>query len=281
MRFAQGFVVLVLLAALALVPRVASAQAGGISDFLSETITDLGTGGPVPIVVGPPPVFVTIPEGTAEPVVFVPMPPRQIDFIEGPGPTQGHLSDRLNISQYEVRIQSDSDPGGLAPRSGSIVIPASALESFQPIRIVASSDGDVTNTTQSDTLTITLGYYGPGTGTIVFSGVIPEPLPEGSPEPVLTVAIPPTFFDIVEPGSTQSIISDYVDILNTIAVRFESSDDLLTSPLTNGFITENFETGGGVRYSLDFVSDVDVPEPASCIVLTMGLLSLGLIGRRR
>src|SRR5436190_18951847 len=163
-------VVLALLAALAVAPKLVFAQAGGLSDSVSETFTNMSTGGAVPIVLGPPPVFFPIPEGTAEPATFITMPARQIDFIEGTGPNQGHVSDRLTISQYDVRIQSDGDPGGLPTGGpGVIRIPAAALESFQPIRIEAFSDGDLPTSSQSDFLTITLGYYGPGTGTVVFS----------------------------------------------------------------------------------------------------------------
>jgi len=288
MRIVQGCIVLGLLAGLALVPRVASAQIGGPSDSLSETIVDLGTGGPVPITVPPPPAFFSFPEASEPFDTVVPLPGREIDFIEGVGPTQGHISDRLSISPYEVRVASDGNPAGLPRRTAnSTFIPFSALETFQPIRIDAKSDGELTNQTQSDSLTITLGYYGPGTGTVVFSGVIPEPLPEGVTEPVLTFVIPPTSFDIEEPpieaGGQQGIISDYVDILTQFQVRFISSDDPAVYgnlPLANGFVLENFETGGGVRYSLDFVSDA-VPEPASFILLSMGLLSWGLISRRR
>ena len=283
MRIVQGCVLLALLAGLALVPRVTLAQTGGPSDSLSETVVDLGTGLSIPLV-APPNVFAPIPEGTGETLsFFVPMPPRQIDFMEGTGPNQ-HLSDRLTISPYEVQVQSDSNPNGLPPRTlpNVIRIPASALEKFQPIRIEAFSDGELTNTTASDTLTITLGWFGPGTGS-VSTFTIP-PVPEGQTEPPLTVFIPPTLFDIEEPpvevGGAQGIISDYVDILNQIQVTFISSDDLPFTPPPNGVVFESLETGGGVRYSLDFFSDA-VPEPATFALLSMGLLSLGLIGRRR
>ena len=282
MRIMHCCIVPALLAGFALVPRVASAQTGALSDILSENITDLSTGAPVPIVFGPPPVIAPIPEDTAEPVLALTMPPRQIDFIEGVGSTQGHISDRLTISQYDVRVQSDLESGLPPGGPGVIRIPASALETFQPIRIEATSDGEFT-TTQSDTLTITLGYYGPGTGTVVFSDVIPEPLPEGVTEPVLAFDIPLTLFDIEEPlietGGVSGIISDYVDILSPVHVEFISSDDLPSSALTNGFVTE-LETGGGVVYSLNFHSDV-VPEPASFALLGVALVAANLFGLRR
>ena len=186
-----------------------------------------------------------------------------------------------------MRVASDGNPLGLPPRTAnSTRIPASALETFQPIRIEAKSDGEIT-ANASDTLTITVGYFGPGTGTVVFAGVIPEPLPEGVTEPVLGFFIPPMFFDLEEPpietGGQLGIISDYVDLVQGVEVRFISSDDPAIYqglPPANGFVLENFETGGGVRYTLDFVSDA-VPEPASIILLGMGLLSWALIDRRR
>ncbi len=282
MRIIQRCASSALVAGLVLVSRMASAQVGP-SDTMTETITDMGTGLPVPIVFGPPPVVVSILEGSAEPVVAMTMPARQFDFIEGFGPNQGHLSDRLTISPYDIRIQSDSDPGGLPPGGpGVIRIPAAANETFQPIRIEAFSDGEQPNGTASDLLTITLGYYGPGTGSVVFSGVIPE-APEGTPEPPLTFTIPLTLFDIEEPlaetGGVPGVISDYFDILSEVQVQFISSDDLQTSPVTNGFVTE-LTTGGGVLYAINFTSDA-VPEPTSLGLLSVALLAAGMFVHRR
>ncbi len=289
MRILRHFALLSLLVALAFVARVASAQAGAESDSLSESAVDL-SGAIVPLVPPIPPLVIA--EGNEPVEAFYPVLPRSIDFRELLSPTQSIISDRLSIlNTYELRVVSDPNPGGLPPRTEADVIriPATARERFQPIRIVAKSDGNVAGTNQeSDSLTITLGYYGPGTGKVVYSASILEPLPEGVTEPVLEFAIPPTRFDVVEPpletGGIDGIISDYVDILTPIQVRFISSDEqgiYANLPPAHGFIFENIETGGGVVYALDFRSDVEIPEPASFILLSMGLLSLGLIGRRR
>jgi hypothetical protein len=286
MNTVRHLTALALLAALFLVPSAALAQTGADSDTLSETVIDLSTGGAVPLL-APPPVFVPIPETpTAEPPLPVPMPAREIDFLEPIGTAQ-FISDRLSISPYEMQVQSD-DEGNLPRRTNATLIPASAFESFQPIRIDARSDGDVTGTTQeSDTLTVTVGYFGPGTGTVVFTGTIPEPLPEGTTEPVLGVAIPPTFFDIeelpIETGGVLGKISDYADILSTIQVRFISSDDqavYLNLPAANGSVFESFQTGGGVVYAVEFRSDA-VPEPASFALLGIAMLASASFGSRR
>jgi hypothetical protein len=290
MRVVNWSLVLALLAGLALVPRVASAQAGALSDSLSETAVD-SAGVPIPL--APPPIFVTIPEVTPEPAGPILIPSRVIDFLEPTGVSQSVISDRLTIGQpgqsYALGVISDDDPGGLPSRAssvGSTLIPASAREAFQPIRIEAFSDGDPNFNGVSDTLTITLGYYGPGTG-LVIKGSIPEPTPEVPTETPLSLTIPPTFFDIEEPsltGGSTGIISDYVDIPQAIVVTFLSSDDpaayegLPIGP--SGFVMETLD-GGGVVYALNFRSDTEVPEPASFALLGVALLAATLFGQRR
>jgi hypothetical protein len=132
-------------------------------------------------------------------------------------------------------------------------------------------------------LTILIGYFGPGTGSVVFSGLIPQP-PEGVAETPLVFVIPPTSFDIEEPtaetGGVQGKISDYLDIITQIEVRFISSDDQSVYGPAFGAVQENIQTGGGLNYALEFRSDV-VPEPASFILLNIGLLSAALLGRRQ
>ncbi len=261
----------------------APAQTGTFSDSLSEAVVDLA-GANVPL--APPTVSFPIPEGQ-EPVDLVfPLPGRQIDFVEET-PVTNIISDRLSISPYEVRVASDPNPGGLPPRTNAIRIPASALESFLPLSILAKSDGNAANPVQelSDSLTITLGSYGPGTGTVIFSEVIPEPLPEGVTEPVLGFVIPPTLFDIVEPpgetGGVDGIISDYVDLLTQIEVRFISSDDpalYANLPPAQGFIVESITAGGGIHYYLDFRSDA-IPEP--CAIGLIGVAATALVTLRR
>jgi hypothetical protein len=276
---------LALLAALFLVPKVACAQTGAVSDTLSESVVDL-SGTVVPLV-APPPVFVSIPETAAgEPPLTVPMPAREINFLEPIG-TANFISDRLSISAYEMLVRSD-DEGNLPRRTSATLIPASAFEVFQPIRIDARSDSEVQSPPNqlSDSLTITVGYYGPGTGTVIFTGTIPEPT-EGATEPVLVATIPPIAFDIEEPpfetGGVQGKISDYADILSTVQVRFISSDDqaiYANLPIAHGSIFENIETGGGIIYAVNFRSDT-VPEPASFALFGLAMLWIGLLGGRR
>jgi hypothetical protein len=90
-------------------------------------------------------------------------------------------------------------------------------------------------------------------------------------------------FDIVEPGAvpgtTQGLISDYVDI-SEVGVTFISSDDQAVYsqyPPAHGFVVEDHLQGGGVTYSLGFASDTKVPEPTSVTLLCIGLLSAGLL----
>src|SRR6478672_2872878 len=148
MRVGQCFVALLILAGLALVPTVASAQTSTASDVLSESFVDTITGLPIPLAVppGPPPLSFSFAEASEPFDVVVTLPPREINFIE---PQTGGISDRLSIlTQYQVRVASDGDPAGLPRRTAnSTLIPASALETFQPIRIIATSDSEFSNQT--------------------------------------------------------------------------------------------------------------------------------------
>jgi hypothetical protein len=278
------------LAGLALAPKLVLAQAGAPnSDLLQEFITDHNAPAAtpdVPMLPGfPPIVSIEIPEvspeGTAQ--VFT-MPGRVIDFREGA--STAPISDRLSFNQYQVGVVSDEEVG-LPPRANAIQIPASALEAFLPISISAFSDGDQVAAAQpeSDHLTITIGYHGRGTGDVT-EFPIPEPVWVGDgTEPIFSHVIPGLSFDIVEPGAvpgtTQGIISDYVDI-SEIGVTFISSDDQAIysqfSP-AHGFVIEDHLLGGSVTYSLGFVSDTNVPEPTSITLLCIGLVSAGLLRR--
>ena len=289
----QFCVVPALLAGLALVPRMASAQAGLESDSLGEIVRDVNPLPPpllgdVPLV--PPAVSYSIGEGSAAetPQVFS-FPGREIDFSELSSSGSLTTSDRLSITPYQVSVQSDDNPNGLPRRTDAVLIPRSAPERFAPFSVLAHSDGNVpgTVTQESDHMTITLGFHGPGTGIKEFDGTLFEPSQEGLAEDFLTHTIAPVHFDVEEPlaesGGKERVISDYVDIVTPIQVRFISSDDphvFANLPPAHGTVFENNLTGGGVTYSLGFRSDA-VPEPASCVLLGTGLLLAGLMGRTR
>jgi PEP-CTERM motif len=293
MRIVSRCAFLAALGALAFVPRVAFSQSGTQSDLLSEIVLDHNGPAAAPDVpLMPPAVSFPIPEGTAEVGLTFTLPGRVIDFREVGATGNGFISDRLIISPYQVFVQSDDNPGGLPRRTDAVLIPREALESFLPLSIVARSDGEHQNTVdqESDTLTITLGSYGPGTGKVDFFGTLvdpPVPEPPDVTEPDLTHVIHPIRFDIEEPleetGGQPGIISDYVDIMSEIQVKFISSDEpgrYDTGMPVDGFVMENIETGGGVSYGLVYRSDA-VPEPSTMVLGALGFAALLGIALRR
>jgi hypothetical protein len=136
-------------------------------------------------------------------------------------------------------------------------------------------------------LTITTGYHGPGTGDVK---EFPIPEPTGAPdasEPIFSTVIGPLSFDVVESdavlGTSQGIISDYVDITE-IGVTFISSDDQAIYsqfPPAHGFVVEDHLLGGSVTYSLGFASDTTVPEPSTMLLMTLAAASLAAVRRHR
>jgi hypothetical protein len=262
------------------IPRWASAQADGPSDEATELFTEIGPIGGFGL---PPPKNFGIVETSNElsDVVFL-MGGHEIEFREFTGATGAQLSDRLSISQFQIRMASDREPGGLPARGGVTRIRFNALESFRPLEIFAKSDGNPNQTGPlSDSLTITVGSFGPGTVGPIFSGIIPE-TSETLSEHELRFVIPAAFYDIEELGpSGDPFISDYFDIPNDIVVSFLSSDEpgrFGNLPPPTGFVLEDPQFGGGLVYAVDFRSDIEVPEPAS--FLGLGLATL-LIARRR
>src|ERR1700681_2670002 len=117
----QFCVVPVLLAGLALVPRMASAQAGLESDSLGEIVRDLNPQIPPPLLpdvpLVPKAVFYSIPEVSPELPQIFNFPGREIDFQESPTPLAVSISDRLSITPYQVSVQSDDETGGLPRRT--------------------------------------------------------------------------------------------------------------------------------------------------------------------
>ncbi|MGA2443401.1 MAG: PEP-CTERM sorting domain-containing protein [Tepidisphaeraceae bacterium] len=218
---------------------------------------------------------------------------RDFDLYEAPPAQYSPISDRLHIDPFTVNIESDSDTTTgqdipLPRRPGAVLIPASALESFFPVSVTVTSDGDQSGTgSQSDSIEITQGGYldqvtGTGvTGNVVMNQVIPEPGFDPSSE-IVPFTIPAISFDVEEPGSTGgAVISDYVD-MPYITGEFISSDFLSDyPPLPNGpnmAIYESAITGGGYDWSMGFSSDV--PEPGSIALLGSTLL-FGFVRRRR
>jgi hypothetical protein len=290
-KLTRVLVAFALVLGIAIAAKTSFAQAGPPdSDLLQEFITDHNAPAATPDVPilppFPPIVSIKIPEVSPEvPQVFT-MPGRAIDFREGA--STAPISDRLIINQYQVRVVSD-DEAGLQPRTNAIRIPVSALERFLPISISAFSDGDQVTAAQpeSDHVTITLGYHGPGTGD-VSEFPIPEPTgPDDVTEPIFSHIIAGLNFDVVEPGAipgtNQGLISDYVDV-SEIAMTFISSDDQAIygqfAP-AHGFVVEDHILGGGVTYSLGFASDTDVPEPSSMLLMGLGGIALVAAYRRR
>ena len=106
-------------------------------------------------------------------------------------------------------------------------------------------------------------------------------------EPIFTHVIAGLNFDVVEPGgvpgTSQGLISDYVDV-SEIAITFISSDDqAIYGQFTpaHGFVVEDHCLGGGVTYSLGFASDTEVPEPSSMLLMGLGGVALVAAYRRR
>ena len=252
--------VLSLLATLALIPGMALAQTRSPnSDTLQEAIDGyFGPGVPPP-----PPISYTIPEAVPEALKVFLFPGREINFLE----SSGAISDRLSISPYQVAVQSD-DEIGLVPRANAVQIPASALEQFEPLVIVAMSEVD--GFSESDNLRIYTGGFGGDTGTKVFDQTNTQ---DGAAEPALAWAIQPVSYDVYEPGNPD-VVSDYVDILGTIQVRFISSDDPATYANLPAAQESVFEVPIPVAVYLTFESDV--PEPATMVLLILG--AAGVVG---
>jgi hypothetical protein len=264
-----------LFSTLFLVPGIALAQLGSNSDVFYENVVDT-VGGVVGM--APSARFVEIPEGAGEAEKVITIPARDFNFREGAW--DGPISDRLSISEFQVYIRSDNDPNGLPRRSGAILIPASAMESFQPFKIVARSDAEtVGGNGESDSLTIYLR------GIQLYSETIREPT-EGAAEAVLSFPILPLQFDIEEPvieAGFPGVISDYFDILTEATVTFTSSDNqslFPAIPTASDILELPFANGDTLTYSLEFQSDV-VPEPASLILVGVGLASIALVARKR
>lgn len=175
-------------------------------------------------------------------------------------------------------------------RTFAKLIPGTALERFEPVSIVAFSDGDNAATAGvSDTLRVIQGSYSGTSGAVVYDEVIPEEPSETIPEPRLDFVTTPVFFDVEEPlfetGGVSGVISDYVDLTDVVGFFLSSDnpgdyDNLDPAFPLRGKLVEDPETGGTVYYSLRFVSDV-IPEPATFILLGTGLLFMGFIRRRR
>jgi hypothetical protein len=260
----------------ALLPARAHAQANTNSDVVSEVVLDRA-GNTVPIV-NPPPLNFTIPEGTGEAQVIVPVPPRNLDFLEGPGSLP---SDRLHIDPYEINVVSDPE-APLTRRPNAILIPASAGEVFLPLSILADSDGDPSGQ-DSDSIKIFHGFYSGAPNPVpVFSQTVIDVTGTEAPE-VIPFTLPAVSFDVEEPpietGGQTGLISDYVD-LPSITGFFLSSDNPADygTILANGSIIEDPVNGNGISYAVGFTSDV-VPEPAAILLLSS--VGMGLVLRRR
>jgi hypothetical protein len=258
----------------------ALAQAGASSDLLRVSLTTTSAAAPDIL----PPLEIPIPEGTPEGTVTAPIIPGVNLLYTELGPT-GQPSDFLRINQYQVIIQSNLE-APLQRRTAvpAVAIPASAKEAFLPVSNFAGSDGNQPGTanTESDHVTIYTGFYGQLNPVPIFERSIIEPLPEGVTEGFIEFATGPLYFDLVEPDG--SGVSDYVDLPNGITGFFLSSDNPSDFqsyiPTANAFVFEDPVTGVEVHYSVGFASDTEVPEPASCALLSLGALALAASGWR-
>ena len=252
------------------------------SDRVWETITDHHG------VTINSPVSFSIPEDPAEPGTFTfTVPALTIDFVE----LTGGLSDRFHFDPFDVHITSDGDPGGLFLRTGTTVIPESALESFTPVKIFAHSDGDGPNQTTTGSDHFQVFALGPlGLAPIVDVIMAETPVFPDGPDvpPIVPFTTPRLMYDVLEPG-TPGQVSDWLDI-EPITGYFVSSDDPSAYPpldgpvhgviVEDGVASDPFY-GGDLNFALHFASDTEVPEPASLLLLGLGCLGLASIGRRR
>jgi len=196
--------------------------------------------------------------------LILPVPGVTINAFE-PG-SNTLLSDQWIVEPYQVYLVSDSNPGGLPPRAGAIIVPD---EDFFPVSMRFTSDADVGGQL-SDTLEIFIN-------SVLFTNIV---LFEGTTESA-GFFIPGLQFDLYELGQ----ISDYVDISpihGQILSDLELGGGNPNGP--PGFQRWDFEESATGPTTIDYdilVSSDVIPEPNAMLLVAIGSLSLLALRRRR
>jgi hypothetical protein len=229
----------------------------------------------------------TLENGAEAPTIFS-IPSRDIDFFEENGSVR---SDRYHLDGFNVTITSDNNPSGLAPRTAAIRVPASAGENFVPLRVVVSSDtrSSTPGTAPSDAVRVVQAVGGGAALQVVIdtSKMTPNPFAEPADEATserFNFTIPAVMFDLEEPpsetGGRLGVISDYFDLpaIQGFFLSSQNSQDYSGLLNPNGQINETEDEGAELSYDLRFDSnDFDSPEPGPIVLLSTGLLSVGVV----
>jgi hypothetical protein len=214
-------------------------------------------------------VSTSLPEGQEPGSISLQVPGHSIDFLEAVG--SQYVSDTVRFTPCTTTFTSDSEKLAPAPIANPDGINVTALGESVALGLFFRSDTDPAGTI-SDHVQFSM-LDGAGNFTILKQMDLPESAAAATEGFVIPFDLPRIIVSMPEGDGTLS------DILNIDPINIDITSDLETTLTPSGDLS-TIETGQlQAVFTLAAVSDV--PEPATLTLLSMGMLGVAAMVRRR